>query len=109
MLRSSMHSLGPRKRVYTPHSPACRRGVVAALHQMGMHCVLLTGDNWRTARAIGEQVGVLSRSAAAFDPGRSGCASLLLRGAHWHGPGLSVMCVALPPLLLRGASFPFSS
>lgn len=35
---------------------ACR-GVVAALHQMGMHCVLLTGDNWRTARSIGDQVG----------------------------------------------------
>ncbi len=31
-------------------------GVVAALHQMGMQCVLLTGDNWRTARAIADQV-----------------------------------------------------
>lgn len=38
--------------------PCCAcRGVVAALHHMGMHCVLLTGDNWRTARAIGDQVG----------------------------------------------------
>lgn len=32
------------------------RGVVASLHQMGMKCVLLTGDNWRTARAIADQV-----------------------------------------------------
>ena len=36
--------------------PGCR-GVVAALHQMGMRCVMVTGDNWRTARAIGDQAG----------------------------------------------------
>lgn len=34
------------------------RGVVSALHQMGIMCVLLTGDNWRTARAVGHQLGV---------------------------------------------------
>jgi len=34
------------------------RGVVAALHQMRISCVLLTGDNWRTARAVGHQLGV---------------------------------------------------
>ncbi len=37
-----------------PHS----REVVAALHRMGLLVVMLTGDNWRTAEAIAQQVGV---------------------------------------------------
>jgi P-type Cu+ transporter len=39
------------------------RGVVAALHQMGMACHLVTGDNWRTARSIAEQLGIINVSA----------------------------------------------
>ena len=34
------------------------RGVIAALHTMGISCVLLTGDNRRTAMAIGQQLGI---------------------------------------------------
>ena len=34
------------------------RGVVAALHLMGITCHLVTGDNWRTARAIAEQLAI---------------------------------------------------
>lgn len=34
------------------------RGVVAALHLMGLTCHLVTGDNWRTARAVAEQLAI---------------------------------------------------
>ena len=34
------------------------RGVIAALQTMGISCVLLTGDNQRTAMAVGHQLGV---------------------------------------------------
>jgi P-type Cu+ transporter len=34
------------------------RGVIAALQTMGISCVLLTGDNQRTALAVGHQLGV---------------------------------------------------
>jgi len=33
-------------------------GVVAALHEMGVRTVMLTGDNERTARAVAEEVGI---------------------------------------------------
>jgi len=33
-------------------------GVVAALHEMGVRTVMLTGDNERTARAVAEDVGI---------------------------------------------------
>jgi len=33
-------------------------GVVAALHEMGVRSVMLTGDNERTARAVAEDVGI---------------------------------------------------
>ncbi|KAK9810274.1 hypothetical protein WJX72_007760 [[Myrmecia] bisecta] len=39
------------------------RGVVSALHQMGMSCHLVTGDNWRTARAIAELLGIINVTA----------------------------------------------
>ena len=47
------------------------RGVVTALHQMGLMCHLLTGDNWRTARAIAEQLGVLNVSAECLPGAKS--------------------------------------
>ena len=39
------------------------RGVVAALHRSGMACHLATGDNWRTARSIAEQLGIINVTA----------------------------------------------
>lgn len=50
--------------------PGWYRGVIAALHQMGMHCVLLTGDNWRTARAIGDQLGLTAVVAEVLPAGK---------------------------------------
>jgi phosphoserine phosphatase len=47
--------------------------VVAALHQMGMRCVLLTGDNWRTARAIGDQLGISQVVAEVLPAGKVEC------------------------------------
>ena len=39
------------------------RGVIAALHRAGMACHLATGDNWRTARSIAEQLGIINVTA----------------------------------------------
>ncbi|EFN54171.1 hypothetical protein CHLNCDRAFT_135599 [Chlorella variabilis] len=55
--------------VMDPIKPEAR-GVVAALHQMGMHCVLLTGDNWRTARSIGDQLGITTVFAEVLPAGK---------------------------------------
>jgi P-type Cu+ transporter len=56
--------------VMDPMKPEAR-GVVAALHQMGLSCVLLTGDNWRTARAIAEQLGIASVKAEVLPAGKA--------------------------------------
>lgn len=47
------------------------RGVVAALHQMKVKCVLLTGDNWRTARAVASQLGISNIHAEVLPGGKS--------------------------------------
>ena len=43
---------------------------MVALHQLGMSCVLLTGDNWRTARAIAEQLGISQVAAEVLPAGK---------------------------------------
>ena len=47
------------------------RGVVAALHQAGMACHLVTGDNWRTARSIAEQLGIINVTAECLPAGKA--------------------------------------
>lgn len=47
------------------------RGVVAALHQMGITCHLVTGDNWRTARAVASRLDILNVSAECLPGGKS--------------------------------------
>lgn len=44
--------------------------MVAALHLMGVRCMLLTGDNWRTARAIAEQLGIKGVVAEVLPAGK---------------------------------------
>ena len=39
------------------------RGVVAALAQKGLTCHLVTGDNWRVARAVSAQLGIVNVTA----------------------------------------------
>lgn len=46
------------------------RGVVSALRDMGLRCVLLTGDNWRTARAIARQLGIDDVAAEVMPAGK---------------------------------------
>lgn len=46
------------------------RGVVAALHQMKLKCALLTGDNWRTARAVASQLGITLIHAEVLPGGK---------------------------------------
>ena len=55
--------------VVDPIKPEAR-GVVAALHQMGLSCVLLTGDNWRTARAVADQLGIATVHAEVLPAGK---------------------------------------
>ena len=47
------------------------RGVISALHVMGITCHLVTGDNWRTARAIAEQLAILNVSAECLPGAKS--------------------------------------
>lgn len=49
-------------------------GVVAALQRQGVECHLLTGDNWRTARAIAKQLCIPSShvSAEVLPAGKAG-------------------------------------
>lgn len=49
--------------------PPCR-GVVAALRERGLRSVLLTGDNWRTARAIAAQLGIEEVAAEVMPAGK---------------------------------------
>ena len=55
--------------VMDPIKPEAR-GVVAALYQMGIQCVMLTGDCWRTARAIAEQLGISTVVAEVLPAGK---------------------------------------
>lgn len=55
--------------VMDPIKPEAR-GVISALHQMKLRCVLLTGDNWRTARAIADQLGISTVHAEVLPAGK---------------------------------------
>lgn len=56
--------------VMDPIKPEAR-GVVASLHHLGIRCVMLTGDNWRTARAIADQLGISSVEAEVLPAGKA--------------------------------------
>ena len=55
--------------VVDPIKPEAR-GVMVALQRMGLSCVLLTGDNWRTARAVAEQLGIAEVHAEVMPSGK---------------------------------------
>ena len=63
------HTLVGILAVMDPIKPEAR-GVVAALYQMGIQCVMLTGDCWRTARAIAEQLGISTVVAEVLPAGK---------------------------------------
>ena len=48
-----------------PEAPA----VIAALRRMGYVAVLLTGDRWRSARAVADQLGILQVQAEVLPGG----------------------------------------
>ncbi len=55
--------------VMDPIKPEAR-GVVASLHHLGMQCMMVTGDNWRTARAIADQLGIINVVAEVLPAGK---------------------------------------
>lgn len=46
-------------------------GVVAALGQMGIECHMVTGDNWRTAKAIADEIGMAEVTAEVPPAGKA--------------------------------------
>lgn len=75
-------------------TPGCRllslslacSGVVGALVAQGMTPVLLTGDNWRTARAIASQLGiaeVAGERRGGSRAGRQNAAGVALAQEPW--------------------------
>uniref|UniRef100_A0A0D9WT07 HMA domain-containing protein n=1 Tax=Leersia perrieri TaxID=77586 RepID=A0A0D9WT07_9ORYZ len=45
--------------------------VVEGLKKMGVHPVMLTGDNWRTAKAVGKEVGIEDVRAEVMPAGKA--------------------------------------
>lgn len=87
--------------------------MVAALRERGLRSVLLTGDNWRTARAIGDQLGIIAVSAEVR---WRGCACRA-RCARWavfthavcttRSPAAaSLDALACPPTTCNASSLP---
>ncbi|EIE22528.1 copper-translocating P-t [Coccomyxa subellipsoidea C-169] len=46
-------------------------GVVSALRNMGMQCHMVTGDNWRTARIVAAQLGIINVQAEVLPAGKA--------------------------------------
>jgi len=63
------------------------RGVIAALHTMGISCVLLTGDNRRTAMAVGQQLGLSDIHAEVLPGDKAAVVSQLQTSARSSRPG----------------------
>lgn len=63
------------------------RGVIAALHTMGISCVLLTGDNRRTATAIGQQLGLTDIHAEVLPGDKASVVSEIQMSARSSRPG----------------------
>ena len=63
------------------------RGVIAALHTMGISCVLLTGDNRRTAMAIGQQLGLTDIHAEVLPGDKAAVVSEIQTSKRSAQPG----------------------
>lgn len=61
-------------------------GVVKALTRMGLQCHMVTGDNWRTARAIAAKVGITHVKAEVLPAGKVEAIKALQQsnGGHTH-------------------------
>ena len=55
-------------------------GVIGALQARGLHCHMITGDNWRTARSIAAQVGIKNVMAEVLPAGKSARVTQLQAG-----------------------------
>ncbi len=64
-----------------PEAPAA----VAALKNMGIHCVMLTGDNEITARAVAAQAGIDEVVAGVLPEGKAAAVAALQQQGHVVG------------------------
>lgn len=59
-------------------------GVVTALRNMGLQCHLVTGDNWRTARIVADQLGIINVQAEVLPAGKADVVRSIQ--FSWHIP-----------------------
>lgn len=45
--------------------------MVSALRNMGLQCHMVTGDNWRTARIVAAQLGIINVQAEVLPAGKA--------------------------------------
>ena len=84
--------------------PACS-GVVSALREQGVHSVLLTGDNWRTARAIAAQLGIEEVAAEVMPAGK--VAKIKVGGGAVWGAGAALLLLHPGSTTLLLGAHPF--
>ena len=58
------------------------RGVIAALQARGLHCHMLTGDCWATARAVAARLGIRHVSAEVLPAGKAARVAELQAGGR---------------------------
>lgn len=58
---------------------------MSALRNMGLQCHMVTGDNWRTARIVAAQLGIINVQAEVLPAGKADAVRISsLNTCHRH-------------------------